>query len=60
MLAVVDEVINDDKIKTSVASAIKKISPVRYFPCQVEILAADVWETLLGDLMKADTSSRQN
>ncbi len=58
MLAVVDEVINDDKIKTSVASAIKNVplsdtSNIR----RVEILAADVYETLLGDLMKADTMS---
>ncbi len=58
MLAIVDEVINDDKIKTSVASAIKNVplsdtSNIR----RVEILAADVYETLLGDLMKADTMS---
>ncbi len=58
MLAVVNEVINDDKIKTSVASAIKSeplsdTSNIR----RVEILAADVYETLLGDLMKADTMS---
>uniref|UniRef100_A0A8C2DHQ3 DUF4371 domain-containing protein n=1 Tax=Cyprinus carpio TaxID=7962 RepID=A0A8C2DHQ3_CYPCA len=58
MLAVVDEVINDDKIKTSVASAIKNVplsdtSNIR----RVEILAADVYETLLGDLMKADNMS---
>lgn len=31
MLAVVDEVINDDKIKMSVVSAIKNRTPVRYF-----------------------------
>ncbi|KAI2646908.1 SCAN domain-containing protein 3 [Labeo rohita] len=58
MLAVVDEVINDDKIKMSVVSAIKNVplsdtSNIR----RVEILAADVFETLLGDLMKADAMS---
>ncbi len=46
------------KFKTSVAFAIKNV-PLSDTPNirRVEILAADVYETLLGDLMKADTMS---
>ena len=58
MLAVVDEVINDNTIKTSVTSAIRNVplsdtSNIR----RVEILATDVFETLLGELKKADVMS---
>lgn len=56
MLAVVDEVLTDDKVKTSVTSAIKQVplsdtSNIR----RVDILATDVFETLLKELRKADT-----
>ena len=49
MLAIVDEVLNDDKMKTSVTSAIKNVplsdmSNIR----RVEILATDVFEMLLS------------
>ena len=58
MLAVVNEVINDDKVKTSVTSAIKNVplsdtSNIR----RVQLLATDVFETLLEDLKKADVMS---
>ena len=58
MLAIVDEVINDNKIKTSVTSAIKNVpmsdtSNIR----RVEILATDVFKTLLEDLRKAEVMS---
>uniref|UniRef100_A0A3Q3NFP3 HAT C-terminal dimerisation domain-containing protein n=1 Tax=Labrus bergylta TaxID=56723 RepID=A0A3Q3NFP3_9LABR len=58
MLAVVDEVINDVKIKTSVTSAIKNV-PLSDTSniCRVEILATDVFETLLEELKKADVMS---
>lgn len=55
-MAVVDEVLTDDKVKTSVTSAIKQVplsdtSNIR----RVNILATDVFETLLKELRKADT-----
>ena len=55
-LAVVNEVINDDKVKTSVTSASKNIplsdtSNIR----RVQLLATDVFETLLEDLKKLMT-----
>ena len=58
MLAIVDEVLNDDKMKTSVTSAIKNVplsdtSNIR----RVEILATDVFETLLSEVKKADVMS---
>ena len=58
MLAVVNEVINDDKVKTSVTSAIKNVplsdtSNIR----RVQLLATDVFEMLLEDLKKADVMS---
>lgn len=58
MLAVVDEVISDNTVKTTVTSAIKNVplsdtSNIR----RVEVLATDVFEKLLGDLKKADTMS---
>jgi len=58
MLAVLDEVINDDKIKTSVTSAVKNVplSDTLNFH-RIEILASDVFEMLLEDLKKADVMS---
>ena len=58
MPAIVDEVLNDDKMKTSVTSAIKNVplsdtSNIR----RVEILATDVFETLLSEMKKADVMS---
>ena len=58
MLAVVNEVINDDKVKTSVTSAINNVplsdtSNIR----RVQLLATDVFETLLEDLKKANVMS---
>jgi len=58
MLAIVDEVINDDKIKTSVTSAIKNVSMSDTSNIRrMEILARDVFETLLEDLRKAEVMS---
>ena len=54
MLAIVDEVLNDDKMKTSVTSAIKNVP---LLDTSVEILAADVFETLLSEVKKADVMS---
>jgi hypothetical protein len=58
ILAVVNEVIKDDKVKTSVTSAIKNVplsdtSNIR----RVQLLATDVLETLLESLKKADVMS---
>ena len=58
MLAVMNVVINDNKVKTSVTSAIKNVplsetSNIR----RVQLLATDVFETLLEDLKKADVMS---
>lgn len=58
MLAVVDEVINDEKIKVSVSSAIENVplsdsSNIR----RIEVLASDVFEMLLDDLKKTDVMS---
>lgn len=58
MLAVVDEVLIDAKVKASVTSTIKDIplsdtTNIR----RVEILATDVFDTLLGDLKKVDFMS---
>uniref|UniRef100_A0A8C5N8A0 DUF4371 domain-containing protein n=1 Tax=Gouania willdenowi TaxID=441366 RepID=A0A8C5N8A0_GOUWI len=55
MLAVVDKVLTDDKVKKSVTSAIKQVplsdtSNIR----RVDILVTDVFETLLKELRKAD------
>uniref|UniRef100_A0A3Q4GBG0 HAT C-terminal dimerisation domain-containing protein n=1 Tax=Neolamprologus brichardi TaxID=32507 RepID=A0A3Q4GBG0_NEOBR len=58
MLAVVDEVINDEKIKVSVTSAIENVplsdsSNIR----RIEVLASDVFEMLLDDLKKTEVMS---
>uniref|UniRef100_A0A669CMJ3 Uncharacterized protein n=1 Tax=Oreochromis niloticus TaxID=8128 RepID=A0A669CMJ3_ORENI len=58
MLAVVDEVINDEKIKVSVTCAIENVplsdgSNIR----RIEVLASDVFEMLLDDLKKTDVMS---
>uniref|UniRef100_A0A3Q0RPI0 SPIN-DOC-like zinc-finger domain-containing protein n=1 Tax=Amphilophus citrinellus TaxID=61819 RepID=A0A3Q0RPI0_AMPCI len=59
MIAILDEVIHDDKIKASVTSAVKSVplsdtSNMR----RVEILATDVFEALLSDLKKVETVNR--
>uniref|UniRef100_A0A8C6PNY7 DUF4371 domain-containing protein n=1 Tax=Nothobranchius furzeri TaxID=105023 RepID=A0A8C6PNY7_NOTFU len=58
MLAVLDEVISDEKIKTSVTAAVKSVplsdtSNVR----RVEILAMDLFDSLIKDLNKAPVMS---